>query len=295
MSNSAVIRFAPSPNGELHLGHAYSALVAYGCARQLGARFLLRIEDIDIGRCRPEFEARILDDLAWIGLAWEEPVRRQSEHFDTYRKAIAKLQALGVLYPCFATRKEIAQWIAESPKAAHPLDPDGVALYPGLCRDLPNGEVAQRISQGAAYALRLDMARALELALSKSDGEITFNAFDPRGGVPEHRPANPSRWGDAVIARKDVPTSYHLAVVVDDALQGVTHVVRGVDLLAATDIHRLLQILLDLPEPLYHHHRLITDKNGRKLSKSHRDKSFASLRGMGAGPADIKSMVGFAP
>lgn len=289
VAEQVVVRFAPSPNGELHLGHAYSALLAYDAARRAGGRFLLRIEDIDIGRCRRHFEAQIYDDLAWLGLEWERPVRRQSEHFATYRKAAAELEALGVLYPCFATRREIAE--AARAKGRQMRDPDGALIYPGLYRDAPPGEIARRRANGEPYALRIDMARAIALARDRVGGHLSFKAFDASGREKEVC-ADPARWGDAVIARKDVPASYHLAVVVDDALQGVTHVIRGQDLLAATGIHRLLQILLDLPQPLYHHHRLITGENGRKLSKSHRDKSLRSLRQEGATPMDIRRLLG---
>jgi len=266
MGEQAVIRFAPSPNGELHLGHAFSALLAQRSARAMGARLLLRIEDIDIGRCRPEYEAQMLDDLAWLGLEWERPVRRQSEHFDAYRLALARLEALGLLYPCFASRKQIAAAIAASGETGGALDPDGTPLYPGLHRELDAGEAARLKAQDKSFALRLHMERAVALALEKAGGEIAYEAFEPGEGGRRRERADPARWGDAVIARKEVPASYHLAVVVDDAAQGVTHVVRGEDLHAATDIHRLLQILLDLPAPLYHHHRLITDESSRKLS-----------------------------
>ena len=283
-----VFRFAPSPNGALHLGHAYSALVTYDMARAAGGRFLVRIEDIDLGRARAEHEARILDDLAWLGLEWEQPVRRQSEHFTTYVEALTKLEAMGLLYPCFATRRQIGVAVA-SAGSVHPLDPDGAPLYPGLCKGLPRADVIVRKARGEPFALRLDMDKALTLALEMNGGPLTFTEID---GERKHRiEADPARWGDAVIARKDVPTSYHLAVVVDDAAQGISHVTRGRDLYAATDIHRLLQVLLGLPEPLYHHHRLITDAEGRKLSKSQRDTSLASLRQEGLTPADIRRLV----
>jgi glutamyl-Q tRNA(Asp) synthetase len=277
-----VLRFAPSPNGELHLGHAFSALFTRRTARALGGRFLLRIEDIDQTRCRPEFEAQIYDDLTWLGLSWETPVRRQSEHFGDYRAALDRLDALGLIYPCFATRKEIAA-------AATGTDPDGAPLYPGLWRGVDKSEVERRIAAGEPYALRLDMARALEAA---GPQPLIWRAFDLRGGaceVSEVRAA-PERWGDAVLARKDTPTSYHLSVVVDDALQGVTHVTRGADLLAATDLHALLQRLLGLPAPMYAHHRLIT-LGGRKLAKSAGDQSLRSLRGAGLTHADVLSFL----
>jgi glutamyl-Q tRNA(Asp) synthetase len=290
MDAQPVFRFAPSPNGELHLGHAFAALVAHDMAERAGGRFLLRIEDIDIGRCRPEFEAQILQDLAWLGLEWEQPVRRQSEHFETYRKAVAKLDAMGLLYPCFATRKQIAEAVAD--KGPHALDPEGAPLYPGLYRGRSAGEIKNLKASGVPHALRIDVARAIEAAAERSGGPISFVEIGAEGSSPERWPADPARWGDAVIARKDVPTSYHLAVVVDDALQGVTHVVRGQDLYAATDIHRLLQILLELPEPRYHHHRLILDDKGRKLAKSREDESLKALREAGASPSKIRRMVG---
>ncbi|MDX2263389.1 MAG: tRNA glutamyl-Q(34) synthetase GluQRS [Hyphomicrobiales bacterium] len=284
MTGSArpVLRFAPSPNGELHLGHAYSALFTWETARALGGRFLLRIEDIDRTRCRPEFEAQIYDDLAWLGLTWETPVRRQSEHFADYRAALARLDALGLIYPCFATRKEIAA-------AAIGADPDGAPLYPGLWRGADEADVARRMTAGEPYALRLDMARALDATGAEP---IAWRAFEMRGGACEVATvrAAPERWGDAVLARKDTPTSYHLSVVVDDALQGVSHVTRGADLLAATDLHALLQRLLGLPSPLYAHHRLIT-LEGRKLSKSAGDRSLRSLREAGVTAADVLSFL----
>ena len=290
MSTRPIFRFAPSPNGELHLGHAYSALVSFDMARRLGGRFLLRIEDIDVGRCRPEFEARILEDLAWLGLEWEEPVRRQSEHFETYRDAAARLEDRGLLYPCFATRKEIAE--AVSAGSVHLTDPDGAPLYPGLYRGAPRAEIQRRRAAVEAHALRLDLERAVAAARKRAGADIAFTELATDGQRETVHTAEPGRWGDTVIVRKDVPTSYHLSVVVDDALQGVTHVTRGRDLFAATDLHRLLQILLDLPEPLYHHHDLIADAEGRKLSKSHEDRSLRSLRDHGATPADIRRMVG---
>lgn len=294
MSDQAIIRFAPSPNGALHLGHAYSALVAQRVAQALGARFLLRIEDIDIGRCRPEYEAQMLDDLRWLGLEWEEPVRRQSEHFDDYAAALRKLERLGVLYPCFASRKEIADAVTAAADSASPRDPDGVPLYPGLSKGMESDEVARLKSQGQPFTLRLDMAKALQEARKLAGHDISYQSFKPGETGRKTRSCDPEQWGDTVIARRDVPTSYHLAVVVDDALQGVTHIVRGEDLRAATDVHRVLQILLDLPEPLYHHHGLINDAEGRKLSKSHNDKSLKSLRKGGASRRNIAVLVGLA-
>ncbi len=287
-----VLRFAPSPNGELHLGHALSAIIGFEMARGLGGRFLVRIEDIDTGRTRETFVEGILEDLAWLGLTWEQPVLRQSEHFPEYAAAGARLKAMGVLYPCFATRAEILA--AAKPGA---IDPDGAPLYPRLHRHLQPVEVADRKGRGEPFALRLDMARAIAAARYKLGGApLTFTEFSPSGTREDGRTveveAHPERWGDAVVVRKDVPSSYHLAVVVDDARQGVTHVTRGRDLYAATDLHRLLQVLLGLPEPLYHHHRLLTDGEGRKLSKSARDTSLRSLRQAGISPAEIRRRIG---
>ncbi len=280
------IRFAPSPNGRLHLGHAYSALLAYDAARAMGARFLLRIDDIDTARCTREYEEAIYDDLAWLGLSWETPVRRQSEHFATYRETAEDLRARGLLYPCFASRKEIAAAVARTDAPAH--DPDGAPLYPVIYRDADPDMVARLMAEGRPYALRLDMARALA-AVDRA--ALTYRVFDLGDGARECT-ARPERWGDAVIVRKDTPTSYHLANVIDDALQGITHIIRGTDLEAATDLHVLLQRLLGLPTPAYHHHRLILDESGRKLSKSAGDLSLAALRAQGATPADIRAMVG---
>jgi glutamyl-Q tRNA(Asp) synthetase len=289
MTGSPVLRFAPSPNGQLHLGHALSALVGFDMARRLGGRFLVRIEDIDIARCREEHVSGIFADLAWLGIAWEEPVLRQSQHFAVYSRAAEVLEAQGLLYPCFATRAEI--WEAA---ASGPLDPDGAPLYPGLHKSLPKNEIEARIAAGEAYALRLDMEGALSAAKRRLGGApLTFTELDA-AGKPTVITAQPERWGDAVILRKDVPASYHLAVVVDDARQGVTHVTRGRDLFTATDLQRLLQVLLGLPEPLYHHHRLLTDAQGRKLAKSASDTALASLRAQGVQPADIRAKVGLA-
>ena len=281
-----IFRFAPSPNGHLHLGHAFSALNSHDMAKEAGARFLLRVEDIDITRCRPEFETQMLDDLAWLGLEWETPMRRQSEHFDTYRQAVEKLEGMGLLYPCFASRKDIA-----ASTAPGQVDPDGAPLYPGLHRSLSEQEVERRKKAGEPFAMRLDMEKALDKAQKVSPDPLTFHEISRDMSSSEILTAEPARWGDAVIARKDVPTSYHLAVVVDDALQGVTHVTRGRDLLAATDIHRLLQVLLGLPEPTYHHHALLTVDGGRKLSKSEGDRSLKSLRDEGATVQDVREMI----
>jgi len=282
-----VFRFAPSPNGFLHLGHALSALINFEMARAAGGRLLLRIEDIDAARCRPEYEDAIYQDLAWLGIAWEEPVRRQRAHFDDYRAALARLDALGLVYPSFESRGEIARLVAERERQAPwPRDPDGAPLYPGNARALPPAERRRRIEAGAPYALRLDMAAALART-----GALTWSETGC-GGEAATVAATPQAWGDVVLARKDTPTSYHLAVVVDDAGQGVTHVVRGRDLLEATAVHRLLQVLLALPAPCYHHHRLILDADGQKLSKSTRATALRALRAAGASAADIRRMVG---
>jgi glutamyl-Q tRNA(Asp) synthetase len=285
--NRPVFRFAPSPNGELHLGHALSALVGYQQARAAGGRFLLRIEDIDIGRTRPEFVAGILEDLRWLGIEWEEPVVLQSARMPAYRDAARRLDELGVLYRCFATRSEI-----EAAATGAECDPDGSPLYPGVWRGRPERDVADALAARRPCALRIDIAKACRAAASMLGGRPLTFVEAGADGVRELVEARPERWGDAVIARKDVPTSYHLAVVVDDAWQGVTHVTRGRDLYAATDLHRLLQVLLGLPEPVYHHHRLIVDSAGRKLAKSARDTSLRSMRERGASAAEVRRLVG---
>lgn len=288
-----VVRFAPSPNGELHLGHAFSALYTQHKARELGARLLVRIEDIDLIRSRDTFIEGIYKDLAWLGLEWETPVRRQSEHFDDYRAALAKLDGLGVLYPCFATRQEIRDAVGNDP--GHPCDPDGAPIYPGLSKALNITERNRLIADGTLYALRLDMERAVMIASASSTSAITFEerACGPHGETGRLT-VDPALWGDVIVARKDVKTSYHLSVVVDDALQGVTHVTRGQDLFYTTHIHRLLQILLGLPEPEYHHHELVRDDAGRRLSKSAKDQSLHALREAGISAQDIKHRLGFA-
>jgi glutamyl-Q tRNA(Asp) synthetase len=290
-----VLRFAPSPNGLLHLGHAYSALFGFEQARRLGGRFLLRIEDIDVARCRPEFETALYEDLAWLGIEWEQPVRRQSEHFADYAAALGRLRALGLVYPCFATRTEIDDAVrALAPDPARwPRDPDGAPIYPGLYKRLDRRELDRLLGAHRAHAVRLHMDRATALAERIAGGPITFEELDngpdgERGTLT----AAPEVFGDVVIARKDVPTSYHLAVVVDDALQGVTLVTRGQDLFPATHVHRLLQVLLGLPAPRYCHHGLVRDATGRRLAKSARDQGLRELRAAGRTPADIRRMVG---
>jgi glutamyl-Q tRNA(Asp) synthetase len=286
---SHVFRFAPSPNGYLHLGHALSALRNFDLARAAGGRFLLRIEDIDAARCRPDYEQAIYDDLAWLGITWEQPVRRQSAHFDEYGAALARLDAMGLVYPSFESRGEIARLVAaRETHAPWPRDPDGAPLYPGDARALAPSERRRRMEAGDPYALRLDMAAAIARTGALSWGET--GAESEAGSVA----AAPQMWGDVVLARKETPTSYHLAVVVDDARQGVTHVVRGQDLFWSTSVHRVLQALLDLPAPSYHHHRLILDAEGKKLSKSTRATALRALRESGATAADIRRMVGLA-
>jgi glutamyl-Q tRNA(Asp) synthetase len=284
-----VFRFAPSPNGYLHLGHALSALLNFDMARAAGGKLLLRIEDIDETRCLPEYEQAILDDLAWLGIEWERPVRRQSEHLDDYRGALARLEAQGLIYPGFESRSDIAALVAERERAgAWPRDPDGAPLYPGNARSVAPSERTRRIEAGERYALRLDMTAAIA-----GTGAISWvEAGQGPNGEAGTVPATPAVWGDVVLARKETPTSYHLSVVVDDALQGVTHVVRGQDLFFATGVHRLLQTLLGLPVPVYHHHRLFMDAGGRKLSKSTQATGLRELRAQGATPADIRRMAG---
>jgi glutamyl-Q tRNA(Asp) synthetase len=282
-----VFRFAPSPNGYLHLGHALSALLNFDMARATGGRFLLRIEDIDAARCRPHYEQAIYQDLAWLGITWEEPVRRQSAHLDEYRAALTRLEPL--LYASFESRGEIARLVAERERhAPWPRDPDGAPLYPGDARSLSAPERLRRMEAGEPYAMRLDMAAALART-----GALTWIESDC-GGKTTSVAARPQMWGDVVLARKETPTSYHLSVVVDDAEQGVTHVVRGQDLFAATAVHRVLQALFAWPAPIYHHHRLILDVDGQKLSKSTRATALRALRENGATSADIRRMVGLA-
>jgi glutamyl-Q tRNA(Asp) synthetase len=284
-----VFRFAPSPNGYLHLGHAYSALLNFDLARRSGGRFLLRIEDIDSTRCRPEFEAAIYQDLGWLGIAWETPVRRQSEHLASYREAIEKLSAQGLIYPSFESRTEIARLVAQ--REAHgpwPRDPDGAAIYPGAARSLLPDQRQRLIESGAPFALRLDVAAAQARA-----GALSWiEQGEGPGGETGTVAARPEAWGDVILAHKEIPTSYHLAVVVDDALQGVTDVVRGQDLFWSTGVHRLLQHLLGLPEPVYRHHRLLLDDAGHKLSKSTRATGLRELRSDGASRADVRRLVG---
>ena len=272
-----VTRFAPSPTGYLHLGHVRSALEGQLAARREGGHFLLRLEDIDRTRCRVEYADAIIEDLSRLGFSWDGPVRRQSEHFDDYRRALDRLAAIGVLYPCFCTRREIGAEIAAAGGA-----PQGEAgpAYPGICRGLGSDERAARLRSGRSYALRLDLARALAVT-----GPLDWVE---EGGVgPRRLRADPSPLGDAVLARKEVPASYHLAVTVDDAIQGVTLVTRGEDLSAATHLHRVLQALLELPTPRYRHHPLLTDGAGRRLAKRDHALTIRSMRDAGMTPAEI--------
>ncbi|MBE0533809.1 MAG: tRNA glutamyl-Q(34) synthetase GluQRS [Rhodospirillales bacterium] len=273
-----VTRFAPSPTGHLHLGHAASALLAFAAAREGGGRFILRIEDIDATRCRPEFEAAILEDLAWLGLAWETPVRRQSEHMADYGKALAALRAHGLLYPCFCTRADIAREIAGAANAPH--GPDG-PVYPGTCRGLAEAERARRIESGEPHAWRLDVAAAMA-----QTGPLSWED-EGRGCVA----ATPAMFGDVVLARKETPASYHLAVTVDDALQGVTLVTRGADLFSATHVHRLLQALLGLPTPRYRHHPLLLDETGKRFAKRDKSLTLRALREAGRTPDEVREMI----
>lgn len=284
-----VFRFAPSPNGYLHLGHAFSALLNFDLARASGGRLLLRIEDIDPTRCRPEYEEAIYQDLAWLGISWEAPVRRQSEHLGAYRKALDRLAAQGLIYPGFESRADIAKLVRQrEAQGPWPRDPDGAPLYPGEAKLLSEDARAGLVETGLPYALRLDVSAAIARA-----GELSWTECgEGPNGETGRLVAAPQVWGDVVLARKETPTSYHLSVVVDDALQGVTDVVRGADLFHATSVHRLLQQLLGLPEPVYRHHRLICDEAGHKLAKSTRSTALRELRAQGATAADIRRLIG---
>jgi glutamyl-Q tRNA(Asp) synthetase len=293
-----VSRFAPSPTGRLHLGHAYSALLAHHFARSRGGGFVLRIEDIDATRSRPEHVAAILEDLAWLGIDWDgEPVF-QSERLSHYAAALDRLKAMRLVYPCFCTRAEVAAGIAASVTAPH--GPDG-PVYPGICRELGEDEGARRLEQ-EPHAWRLDMAMATTLvscplplfATEKGPRLSRKPETNPLSWTDNDReiPATPEIFGDVVLARKDAPTSYHLAVTVDDAAQGITDIVRGRDLFPATHIHRLLQALLDLPVPAYHHHDLLLGADGRRLAKRHGAPSLADLRAGGVdGPRLARDLL----
>lgn len=286
MTSTPVFRFAPSPNGRLHLGHAYSALLNRRLADRTGGVLLLRMEDIDPLRCTPGHEAAIEDDLAWLGVTWSGPVLRQSARSGFYGETLDRLAARHLLYPCFCTRGEVARGVAAVPD--WPRDPDGSPVYPGTCRGLGADERHRRMAGGAPFCLRLDVSRALDGV----PAPLTW-AECREGDPAAPQTADPVAWGDAVLRRRDVPTSYHLAVVADDADQGVTDVVRGEDLLAATGLHRLLQVLLGLPAPTYHHHALVRDAAGQKLSKSRGSPALADLRRTGVTPADVRHRLGF--
>ncbi len=289
MSLKPILRFAPSPNGYLHLGHAYSALTTSALAQTLGGTMLLRIEDIDLARSKPEFTEAIFEDLHWLGLTWPEPVMRQSNRFAAYAQAFERLVQMGLVYPCFCSRTDVAAH-------AHGTDPDESPRYGGTCRSIPRDMALERIANGEPAAWRLDMKAALVAV----DWPLLSHELLPVGDdeqTPEEgywrRELHPEDWGDAIIVRKDTPTSYHLSVVVDDAAQGVTHVSRGMDLLRATDLQVLLQCLLDLPTPLYAHHRLILDTDDRKLAKSKGAPSLRSLREAGVTAEEVRRRVGF--
>ena len=287
-----ITRFAPSPTGPLHLGHAFSALLAHDMARAAGGTFLLRIDDIDQSRARPEWEAQIIDDLGWLGLVWPAPVRRQSEHLPAYRAALRHLWLRGLLYPCDCSRRDIAEAASAPQEGATPIGPDGI-VYPGICRPAhpPRGPMPDA-------ALRLDMRRALgalaaqplrpPLAFREDgagpDGETGLIALEAQAMI--------ENVGDVVLARRGMGGSYHLSVVIDDAVQGITHVVRGQDLFSATAIHVVLQRLLQLPTPIHHHHRLIRDENGKRLAKRDDARAIATYRAEGLSPADIRAMTG---
>jgi glutamyl-Q tRNA(Asp) synthetase len=275
-----VTRFAPSPTGYLHIGHAFSALFAWRHAREVGGRFLLRLEDIDPGRCRPEFADAILDDLAWLGLDWDGEVRVQSQHLAEYRTVLDDLASRGLLYPCFCTRADIQREIAQSAAASH--TPDGAPPYPGTCRALSQDERAARIAAGERNALRLDMRRAM----GSVPGALTFEEVG-EGTVT----CRPELFGDVVLARKDAPASYHLCVTHDDVVQGVTLVTRGADLKPATHLHRLLQALMRWPTPSYAHHELLTDAGGRRLAKRDRAATLRELRAQGRTPAEVRAIL----
>ncbi|NEU13577.1 tRNA glutamyl-Q(34) synthetase GluQRS [Methylobacterium sp. BTF04] len=300
-----VFRFAPSPNGRLHLGHAASALLNADLAHRMSGRLLLRMEDIDPGRSRPELAAAICDDLAWLGLRFDGAVRYQSEHLGTYRAQVMEFAARGLAYPCFCSRSVIAAAVgaeAAATRQAIPRDPDGAPFYPGTCRHLSDRDVSARLAAGQPHTWRLDMGRAMATAPgphhvvtveASPDAAVGVDVYPLPKAVGQGEAADPARWGDAVIARRDVPTSYHLAVVMDDAAQGITHVVRGADLRAATDLHVLLQALIAAPSPRYHHHPLIRDAHGDKLAKSRGSPALADLRAAGITPEAIRRELGF--
>lgn len=288
LRQNSVFRFAPSPNGPLHLGHALSAFLNHDMAFAQGGQFLLRIEDIDLTRCTPEFEQGIYEDLSWLGLKWPQPVRRQSDHLSHYRETLDRLIHMGLVYPAFMSRGEIKAFVVNYERAgsAWPRDPDGAPLYPPLDKRRAPHEVEALLASRVKHAWRLDM----EKALAKVGEPLTWNELGQ--GSERTIEADPGAWGDVVLSRSDAPSSYHLSVVIDDALQGVTQVVRGLDLFHATSVHRLIQRLLDLPAPDYSHHRLILGPDGRKLSKSEGSTGLSTLRQQGHTPLDIRRLVG---
>lgn len=291
-SGQPLFRFAPSPNGLLHLGHALSALTNQRSAAEIGGRLLLRIEDIDPTRCTPEFEQAIHDDLAWLGLRFDGAVRRQSEHLADYASALGNLQKRGLVYPCFCSRQQVKQALSAREAVTgtrQAVDPDGAPLYPGTCKELDAAQTSQRVARGLPHVWRLDMTRAV----AELGCPVTYPVCDAAGDDTLVT-AQPERWGDVVVARKETPTSYHLSVVVDDALQGVSHVVRGRDLEAATDIHVVLQQLLGLPTPRYQFHALLLDETGQKLAKSRMSESLADMRARGVTATDVRAKLGFA-
>jgi glutamyl-Q tRNA(Asp) synthetase len=286
MREISVFRFAPSPNGRLHLGHAFSALFTERAAASAGGTFLLRLEDIDPQRCTPQFEAGIFEDLSWLGLTWPQPVMRQSARTAAYTEAAGALKSRGLLYPCFCSRQEIV-------RAAIAADPDGAPVYTGNCRRLSPGQAFERLDRGERAQWRIKMDRA-----TAESGPIMISEAPARGtnalwSKTKDRVSDPMRWGDAVLIRKDTPTSYHLSVTVDDAAQGVTHVTRGTDLFAVTDLHVLLQRLLGLPSPVYCHHQLLHDDDGEKLAKSKGAVSLNTLRESGVSVTDVRRKLGF--
>lgn len=280
-----VFRFAPSPNGYLHLGHAYSALLNYDMARAANGRLLLRIEDIDPTRCRPEYEEAIRQDMEWLGILFERPVRRQSEYFSEYRAALEKLEQDGLLFTSYESRAEIAKLVAAQ-GADWPRDPEGTPLYPSGAREMSGAERMRRLEKGDPYALRLD----LKAALKHMNKKLFWN--ETGESAPREIEAHPERWGDVVLGRKETPASYHLACVLDDAMQGVTHIVRGMDLYESTSIHRLLQEILGLPAPVYYHHKLILNAGGKKLAKRDPSTTLRDLRAQGWKVSDVRKRVG---
>ncbi len=289
---SFVTRFAPSPTGRLHLGHAYSALLAHDTVRREGGLFLLRLEDIDTTRCRPEFEAGIYEDLAWLGLDWPAPVRRQSDHFADYAAAIDRLRELGVVYRCFLTRREIAEQAMSAPHAPGE-GADGI-IYRGPASPMSRDEEAARLARGDSFAWRLSLNNS-QVLLGEDFAQLEFAEFDIATKLERSVIARPDQHGDVILARKDTPASYHLCVVHDDALQNITHVIRGEDLRAATHIHVLIQRLLGLPTPRYHFHPLLTGPDGKRFAKRDRALTLAALREAGVSPAGIRTRIGLPP